>query len=91
MDGEEQLENILEIRDKLPALKVIVQYGGLVEKGSHKDRRVDGIYSWEQFLHWGDKTDDRALRARIAAQVCETFGMRGQIRIAEILLPVPKS
>jgi long-subunit acyl-CoA synthetase (AMP-forming) len=59
VENGEQLRKFLEIRDRLPVLKAIVQMHG-------KDAGAD--FSWKELLELGDPVPETSLRQRIAAQ-----------------------
>ncbi|XP_053371479.1 long-chain-fatty-acid--CoA ligase ACSBG1 [Clarias gariepinus] len=68
VENQKQLDKILQIKDKLPYLKAIVQYSGaLVEK-------LPNLYSWEEFMSLGleipDKTLDGIISSQKANQCC---------------------
>ncbi|XP_060788740.1 long-chain-fatty-acid--CoA ligase ACSBG2-like [Neoarius graeffei] len=57
-----QLQKILQIQDKLPHLKAIIQY-----KGSLKEKKPN-LYSWEEFMELGRNEPDAPLDDIIASQ-----------------------
>ncbi|NXG00096.1 ACBG2 ligase, partial [Sakesphorus luctuosus] len=62
VENQKQLQKILEIEDKLPHLKAIVQYGEEI-----KEKRPN-LYSWGEFLELGRDVPDSQLHEVIAAQ-----------------------
>jgi long-subunit acyl-CoA synthetase (AMP-forming) len=60
VEDEAQLAKFLAVRDRLPALKAIVQM--------HGQPTVPGVYSWQQMLDLGAEVSEAELDARIAAQ-----------------------
>ncbi|NWW84708.1 ACBG2 ligase, partial [Rhynochetos jubatus] len=62
VENDKQLQKILEIQDKLPHLKAIVQYGEEL-----KEKRPN-LYSWSEFMDLGRDVPDTQLRAVIASQ-----------------------
>jgi long-subunit acyl-CoA synthetase (AMP-forming) len=60
VEDDEQLAKFLEIRDELPQLKAIVMM-----YGDHDD---DAVYSWKDFLAYGEDVSDADLQARIDGQ-----------------------
>merc|ERR1719350_2532752 len=74
VDGKAQLEKVLAVRDKLPDLRAIVQYGE--EEVEH-----DGVVSWEEFQALGRSLGEEELRLRLEEQainqpavICYTSG-----------------
>ena len=59
VDGEEQLNKILAIKDKLKHLKAIVTYGGI---NSSKD---PSVISWQELLKIGNSATDQILDQRL--------------------------
>ncbi|XP_065884225.1 long-chain-fatty-acid--CoA ligase ACSBG2-like [Dysidea avara] len=55
VENQKQLDKIIEIRDKLPHLKAIVQYRGEVSKD------YPDAYTWEKFLEVGKDMDDSVI------------------------------
>uniref|UniRef100_A0A8D2P843 Long-chain-fatty-acid--CoA ligase ACSBG2 n=1 Tax=Zosterops lateralis melanops TaxID=1220523 RepID=A0A8D2P843_ZOSLA len=62
VENHKQLQKILEIEDKLPHLKAIVQYGEEI-----KEKRPN-LYSWREFMELGRDVPDSRLRGIIASQ-----------------------
>ncbi|NXY20577.1 ACBG2 ligase, partial [Atrichornis clamosus] len=62
VENHKQLLKILEIEDRLPHLKGIIQYGEEI-----KEKRPN-LYSWREFLQLGRDVPDSRLREVIAAQ-----------------------
>ncbi|KAI5100501.1 long-chain-fatty-acid--CoA ligase ACSBG1 isoform X1 [Silurus meridionalis] len=62
VENQKQLDKILEIKDKLPHLKAIVQYSGpLLEK-------LPNLYSWEEFMSLGQEIPEKTLDDIISSQ-----------------------
>ena len=51
VENEVQLKKILSVRDRLPALKAIVQWTGEVSEN------IPGVYSWSSFLSLGEQQE----------------------------------
>ncbi|NWV06602.1 ACBG2 ligase, partial [Ptilonorhynchus violaceus] len=62
VENQKQLQKILEIEDKLPHLKGIIQYGEEI-----KEKRPN-LYSWREFMDLGRDVPDSRLREVIASQ-----------------------
>ncbi|KAI1230499.1 hypothetical protein IHE44_0009959 [Lamprotornis superbus] len=62
VENHKQLQKILEIEDRLPHLKGIVQYGEEI-----KEKRPN-LYSWREFMELGRDVPDSRLREIIASQ-----------------------
>lgn len=62
VENKIQLEKILQIRDRLPHLKAIVQYKGKLEE------KHDKVYEWSQFMKLGNDVDTSLVENKIAAQ-----------------------
>ncbi|NXB68752.1 ACBG2 ligase, partial [Struthidea cinerea] len=62
VENHKQLQKILEIEDRLPHLKGIVQYGEEI-----KEKRPN-LYSWREFMELGRDVPDSRLHEVIAAQ-----------------------
>uniref|UniRef100_A0A3Q3APP4 Long-chain-fatty-acid--CoA ligase ACSBG2 n=1 Tax=Kryptolebias marmoratus TaxID=37003 RepID=A0A3Q3APP4_KRYMA len=62
VENHKQLQKILQIEDKLPHLKAIVQY-----KDTLKEKRPN-LYSWEEFMALGRDEPDAPLDAIISSQ-----------------------
>ncbi|KAG9341259.1 hypothetical protein JZ751_019700 [Albula glossodonta] len=62
VENQKQLDKILQIKDKLPHLKAIVQYSGPLEK------KLTNLYSWEEFMELGLDVPDKELNDIIAVQ-----------------------
>ncbi len=65
VQDDKQLKKILEVKDRLPLLKAIVQWEGAVPADAPKF-----VYGWDAFLALGkeDASLDEALKGRIAGQ-----------------------
>ncbi|NXK38829.1 ACBG2 ligase, partial [Piprites chloris] len=62
VENQKQLQKILEIEDRLPHLKAIVQYGEEI-----KEKRPN-LYSWSEFMELGRDVPDTLLQLAIEAQ-----------------------
>ncbi|XP_027523944.1 long-chain-fatty-acid--CoA ligase ACSBG2 isoform X2 [Corapipo altera] len=62
VENQKQLQKILEIEDRLPQLKAIVQYGEEIKEKS------PNLYSWSEFMELGRDVPDTLLHLAIAAQ-----------------------
>ncbi|KAK2542322.1 Acsbg2 [Columba guinea] len=62
VENHKQLQKILEIQDRLPHLKAIVQYGEEL-----KEKRPN-LYSWSEFMALGEDVPDTQLREVIKSQ-----------------------
>ncbi|XP_070827620.1 long-chain-fatty-acid--CoA ligase ACSBG1 [Chaetodon trifascialis] len=62
VENQKQLEKILQIRDRLPHLKAIVQYTGLPQQ------KTSSLYSWEEFMEQGLDVSEKALDDIISSQ-----------------------
>ncbi|XP_060788739.1 long-chain-fatty-acid--CoA ligase ACSBG2-like [Neoarius graeffei] len=62
VQNHKQLQKILQIQDKLPHLKAIIQY-----KGPLKEKKPN-LYSWEEFMELGCNEPDAPLDDIIASQ-----------------------
>ncbi|MGH0151965.1 UNVERIFIED_CONTAM: hypothetical protein FKN15_053165 [Acipenser sinensis] len=62
VENQKQLEKILQIRDRLPHLKAIVQYDGPLQE-SHPN-----LYSWEEFMELGSDVSEKQLDDIISSQ-----------------------
>ncbi|NXC02378.1 ACBG2 ligase, partial [Orthonyx spaldingii] len=62
VENHKQLQKILEIEDRLPHLKGIVQYGEEI-----KEKRPN-LYSWREFMELGRDVPDSRLREVIESQ-----------------------
>ncbi|XP_072537451.1 long-chain-fatty-acid--CoA ligase ACSBG2 isoform X2 [Salminus brasiliensis] len=62
VENHKQLQKILQIQDKLPHLKAIIQY-----KDSLKEKKPN-LYTWEEFLKLGRDEPDTQLDDIIASQ-----------------------
>lgn len=58
IENDEQLDKVLQVRDRLPALKAIVQWSGQVRTD------VPGLYSWNAFLDLSQNISDDELTLR---------------------------
>ncbi|XP_058264958.1 long-chain-fatty-acid--CoA ligase ACSBG1 [Hemibagrus wyckioides] len=62
VENQKQLDKVLQIKDKLPHLKAIVQYSEpIVEK-------LPNLYSWEEFMSLGQEIPDKILDDIISSQ-----------------------
>lgn len=61
VENEHQLQKILEVKDRLPLLKAIVQYTGVV----NAPKRENFIYTWKEFMELGKKVPDLELQKRM--------------------------
>ena len=70
VDGQKQLDKILEIRSRLPKLKAIVMYreDSFSDPAGAKDASLAKVYTWKDFLKLGDAVSDDTLEARMSAQ-----------------------
>ncbi|XP_035521678.1 long-chain-fatty-acid--CoA ligase ACSBG1 [Morone saxatilis] len=68
VENQKQLDKILQIRDRLPHLKAIVQYSG------HPQEKISNLYSWEEFMELGldvsEEELDEIIRSQRANQCC---------------------
>uniref|UniRef100_A0A8C9SVX6 Long-chain-fatty-acid--CoA ligase ACSBG1 n=1 Tax=Scleropages formosus TaxID=113540 RepID=A0A8C9SVX6_SCLFO len=68
VENQKQLDKILQVVDRLPHLKAIVQYSGPLQK------TVSNLYSWEEFMELGqdipEKDLDEIIRSQKANQCC---------------------
>ncbi|XP_041862858.1 long-chain-fatty-acid--CoA ligase ACSBG2 isoform X2 [Melanotaenia boesemani] len=62
VENHKQLQKILQIEDKLPHLKAIIQY-----KDALKEKRPN-LYTWEEFMELGRDEPDAPLDAIISSQ-----------------------
>ncbi|NWV35158.1 ACBG2 ligase, partial [Grantiella picta] len=62
VENHKQLQKILEVEDRLPHLKGIVQYGEEI-----KEKRPN-LYSWREFMELGRDVPDSRLHTIIASQ-----------------------
>uniref|UniRef100_A0A3B3ZTZ2 Long-chain-fatty-acid--CoA ligase ACSBG2 n=1 Tax=Periophthalmus magnuspinnatus TaxID=409849 RepID=A0A3B3ZTZ2_9GOBI len=62
VENHKQLQKILQVEDKLPHLKAIIQY-----KDSLKEKRPN-LYSWDEFMDLGREEPDAPLDAIISSQ-----------------------
>ncbi|XP_058854583.1 long-chain-fatty-acid--CoA ligase ACSBG1-like isoform X1 [Acipenser ruthenus] len=62
VENQKQLEKILQIRDRLPHLKAIVQYDGPLQE------RHPNLYSWEEFMELGSDVSEEQLDDIISSQ-----------------------
>ncbi|XP_069482545.1 long-chain-fatty-acid--CoA ligase ACSBG2-like [Ambystoma mexicanum] len=62
VEDHQQLEKILQIKDQLPHLKAIVQYGHEL-----KEKRPN-LYTWKEFMRFGSDVTDSILDDVIASQ-----------------------
>lgn len=74
VDGRAQLEKVLAVRDKLPDLRAIIQYG-------EEPVEEEGVVSWQVFQDLGNSLGDEELRIRLEGQainqpavICYTSG-----------------
>nr|XP_046249054.1 long-chain-fatty-acid--CoA ligase ACSBG1 [Scatophagus argus] len=68
VENQKQLDKILQIRDRLPSLKAIVQYSG------EPQQKISNLYSWEAFMEQGldvsEKEVDDIISSQRANQCC---------------------
>lgn len=62
VENHKQLQKILQVEDKLPHLKAIIQY-----KDTLKEKRPN-LYSWSEFMELGRDEPDTSLDAIISSQ-----------------------
>ncbi|XP_064424686.1 long-chain-fatty-acid--CoA ligase ACSBG2 isoform X3 [Latimeria chalumnae] len=62
VENHKQLQKILEIQERLPHLKAIVQYSGQLKE------KQPNLYSWAEFMKLGSKVSDSRLDEVIASQ-----------------------
>ncbi|NWI48927.1 ACBG2 ligase, partial [Calyptomena viridis] len=62
VENHKQLQKILEVENKLPHLKAIVQYGEEL-----KEKRPN-LYSWSEFMELGRDVPDNLLHLAVASQ-----------------------
>ncbi|KAM6962439.1 long-chain-fatty-acid--CoA ligase ACSBG2 [Aplochiton taeniatus] len=62
VENHKQLQKILQVKDKLPHLKAIIQY-----KDALKEKRPN-LYSWTEFMELGREEPDAQLDGIIASQ-----------------------
>ncbi|KAM4573273.1 long-chain-fatty-acid--CoA ligase ACSBG1 [Odontesthes bonariensis] len=62
VENQKQLDKILQIQDRLPHLKAIVQYSGRLQQ------KVSNLYSWDEFLELGLDVSDKQLDDIISSQ-----------------------
>ncbi|XP_072241987.1 long-chain-fatty-acid--CoA ligase ACSBG1 [Leuresthes tenuis] len=62
VENQKQLDKILQIQDRLPHLKAIVQYSGRLQQ------KVSNLYSWDEFLELGLDVSDKQLDDIISGQ-----------------------
>ncbi|KAK3098973.1 hypothetical protein FSP39_024869 [Pinctada imbricata] len=62
VENNVQLKKILQVWDKLPHLKAVVQYTGEVAE------KNDRVYNWEDFIKLSADVPDQALQERLAQQ-----------------------
>uniref|UniRef100_A0A8C1MMS3 Long-chain-fatty-acid--CoA ligase ACSBG1 n=1 Tax=Cyprinus carpio TaxID=7962 RepID=A0A8C1MMS3_CYPCA len=62
VENQKQLDKILQVKDKLPHLKAIVQYSGSLKE------KLPNFYSWEEFMGLGLDVSDRELDEVIISQ-----------------------
>uniref|UniRef100_A0A7N8WIX3 Long-chain-fatty-acid--CoA ligase ACSBG2 n=1 Tax=Mastacembelus armatus TaxID=205130 RepID=A0A7N8WIX3_9TELE len=62
VENHKQLQKILQVEDKLPHLKAIIQY-----KDALKEKRPN-LYTWEEFMELGRNEPDAPLEAVISSQ-----------------------
>ncbi|KAJ8417284.1 hypothetical protein AAFF_G00285110 [Aldrovandia affinis] len=62
VENQKQLDKILQIKNKLPHLKAIVQYCGPLEN------KLPNLYTWEEFMELGLEVPDKELDDIIAVQ-----------------------
>lgn len=62
VENQKQLDKILQVKDKLPHLKAIVQYSGSLKE------KLANLYSWEEFMELGLEVSDHELDEVISKQ-----------------------
>ncbi|XP_040894805.1 long-chain-fatty-acid--CoA ligase ACSBG1 [Toxotes jaculatrix] len=62
VENQKQLDKILQIRDRLPHLKAIVQYNGQLQQ------KLSNLYSWEEFMELGLDVSEKQLDDIISSQ-----------------------
>ncbi|XP_018536233.1 long-chain-fatty-acid--CoA ligase ACSBG1 [Lates calcarifer] len=62
VENQKQLDKILQIRDRLPHLKAIVQYSGQLQE------KLSNLYSWEEFMELGLDVSEKQLDDMISSQ-----------------------
>lgn len=62
VENQKQLDKILQICDRLPNLKAIMQYSGQVQQ------KISNLYSWEEFLDLGLDVSEKQLDDIISSQ-----------------------
>ncbi|XP_010778688.1 long-chain-fatty-acid--CoA ligase ACSBG1 [Notothenia coriiceps] len=62
VENQKQLDKILQIRDRLPHLKAIVQFSG------NPQQRIPNLYSWEDFMDLGLDVSEEQLDDIIDSQ-----------------------
>ncbi|XP_016354671.1 long-chain-fatty-acid--CoA ligase ACSBG1 isoform X1 [Sinocyclocheilus anshuiensis] len=62
VENQKQLDKILEVKDKLPHLKAIVQYSGSLRE------KLPNLYSWEEFMGLGPEVSEQELDEVICSQ-----------------------
>ncbi|XP_019118164.2 long-chain-fatty-acid--CoA ligase ACSBG1 [Larimichthys crocea] len=79
VENQKQLDKVLQIRDRLPHLKAIVQYSG------HPQQKISNLYSWEEFMELSlddsEEELDDIISSQRANQCCVliyTSGTTGQ-------------
>ena len=70
VEGQKQLDKILEVRSSLKELVAIVVYGGAFDKSCNDGLgpKEAKVYSWDDFMGLGKDVSDADLQARIDAQ-----------------------
>ncbi|XP_064619094.1 long-chain-fatty-acid--CoA ligase ACSBG2-like isoform X2 [Lineus longissimus] len=63
-ENDIQLQKILAIKERLPHLKAIIQYKGIVKPES----KLPFVYTWSEFIEMAEDVDDSLLEERIRAQ-----------------------
>ncbi|KAG5847262.1 hypothetical protein ANANG_G00124130 [Anguilla anguilla] len=62
VENHTQLEKILEVQDKLPHLKAIIQYSGELKESR------SNVFTWAEFMRMGQEVPDAQLDGIIASQ-----------------------
>ncbi|XP_009296341.1 long-chain-fatty-acid--CoA ligase ACSBG1 isoform X2 [Danio rerio] len=62
VENQKQLDKIMQVKDKLPHLKAIVQYSGSLKE------KLANLYSWEEFMELGLEVSDHELDEVISKQ-----------------------
>lgn len=87
VDDSEQLEKILNVRDRLPHLKAVVKISPLL-----KDENLNGLYSWEQLEAMNTDDVEAEYKRRLSGikpsdccSICYTSGTTGKSSLIKIV------